>query len=161
MGTPCTVWSRARHNIKNLRKAQIKEQPSVATALFTCRVARECLKHNVKFSSENPQTSRLWEFAPIADLFCEPGVFYVKFDIYVPVRGSLPKVHGLVDKRRDILEAGSKVSWATSACAVSRTRPSEAGREVFAGAYPAGRAVPGVVQTCCGSLWQTGVEKTK
>lgn len=38
LGTPCTVFSRARHNLKNFRKARLKEQQGVALALFTARV---------------------------------------------------------------------------------------------------------------------------
>lgn len=38
LGTPCTAWSKARHNIRNMQKAR----EAVGT-LFTCRIIRECL----------------------------------------------------------------------------------------------------------------------
>ena len=39
MGTPCTVWSIARHNIKNVKAARLKERIGVQLATFTARVA--------------------------------------------------------------------------------------------------------------------------
>ena len=68
LGTPCTVWSRARHNIRDIAKARKKERQSVALALFTCRVIRECIKRGVIFSLENPFSSRLWQFGPVLQL---------------------------------------------------------------------------------------------
>jgi len=80
LGTPCTAWSRARHGIRNVAKARYKEQLAVATAIFTCRVIRECLKHGVAFTLENPLSSRLWEFKPIQDILSHKNVFMVVFD---------------------------------------------------------------------------------
>ena len=80
LGTPCTAWSRARHGIRNVAKARYKEQVAVATAIFTCRVIRECLKHGVAFTLENPLSSRLWEFKPIQDILSHKNVFMVVFD---------------------------------------------------------------------------------
>lgn len=81
LGTPCTAWSRARHGIKNLQKARSKEQHAIATALFTCRVIRECLKRGVAFSLENPSSSRLWQFQPLLDIIADKRVFFVHFDM--------------------------------------------------------------------------------
>ena len=81
LGTPCTAWSRARHGIKNLQKARLKEQHAVATALFTCKVIRECLKRGVAFSLENPSSSRLWQFQPLLDIIADKRVFFVHFDM--------------------------------------------------------------------------------
>ena len=79
IGAPCTVWSRARHNIKNLFKARKKEAVGVALALFTVEVIRECLASQVHFSLENPQTSRLWEFGPVRDLFRDKRICFFTF----------------------------------------------------------------------------------
>eukprot|EP00973_Karenia_brevis_P000823 114187-Karenia_brevis.AAC.1 len=37
MGTPCTVWSSARHNITNEKRARYKERVGVSLALFTAK----------------------------------------------------------------------------------------------------------------------------
>eukprot|EP00959_Pyramimonas_sp_CCMP1952_P063139 1319538-Pyramimonas_sp.AAC.1 len=63
-GTPCCVWSRARHGIANYEKAACKERVGVALALFSCRVAYECSRNGVFWSIENPRSSRLWDFDP-------------------------------------------------------------------------------------------------
>eukprot|EP00438_Fugacium_kawagutii_P017186 Skav215700 [mRNA] locus=scaffold3538:124321:127815:+ [translate_table: standard] len=81
LGTPCTAWSRARHNIKNLKAARRKEAEAIATALFSVRVIRECLKRGVKFSLENPLSSRLWEFLPIQQLFSDKRMYLVTLDM--------------------------------------------------------------------------------
>ena len=75
-GAPCTVWSRARRNLKNFRKARQKEAMGVALALFIASAIRLCLACNVVFTLENPQTSRLWEFGPIQDLFKNPKTHF-------------------------------------------------------------------------------------
>ena len=79
MGTPCCVWSRARHFIKNHEKARHKERIGVALALFSCRVAYECSRNGVFWSIENPRTSRLWDFDPVRELGDLPDVFRVLF----------------------------------------------------------------------------------
>ncbi len=46
-GTPCCIWSRARRNIKNFRKARRqKERHGVACALTTASMTRLCLHHH-------------------------------------------------------------------------------------------------------------------
>lgn len=80
-GTPCCIWSRARHNIRNFRKARQKERHGVACALFTARMIRLCLRHGVMLSLENPYSSRLWEFLPIQDLFRDRRISFVKWDM--------------------------------------------------------------------------------
>ena len=81
LGTPCTVWSRARHGIRNIFKSRLKEQYGVACALFTCRVIKECLKRGVIFTLENPTSSRLWQFKPIEDLFRYRQICFITFDL--------------------------------------------------------------------------------
>eukprot|EP00435_Cladocopium_sp_Y103_P061503 s490_g23.t1 len=80
LGTPCTAWSRARHGIVNFKKARKKEHFAVATALFSVRVIRECIKHGVRFTLENPTSSRLWQFKPIEDLFTRRDICFFTFD---------------------------------------------------------------------------------
>ena len=81
LGTPCTAWSRARHNIQNFRKARRKEHQAVATALFTCRVIQECLKRGISFSLENPFSSRLWQFGPLVELMKNKSIRFVTWDM--------------------------------------------------------------------------------
>jgi hypothetical protein len=68
LGTPCSVWSRARHNIVNQARARHKENIGVELALFSAVVAHTCEQHAVFWSIENPRNSRLWDFDPIAEL---------------------------------------------------------------------------------------------
>ena len=79
LGTPCTVWSRARHNLKNWQKARDKEAKGVACAIFTAVVIRLALALGIKFTLENPQSSRLWKFGPIAQIFSDRRVYFYTF----------------------------------------------------------------------------------
>lgn len=81
LGTPCTVWSRARRNIRNFKRARQKERQGIAFALFSCRVIRECLKRNIAFTLENPKTSRLWQFSPLAELMKDRRVGMLEWDM--------------------------------------------------------------------------------
>lgn len=81
VGTPCTAWSRARHNIKDFRKARRKEHLAVATALFSHRVITLCLKRGIWFSLENPFSSRIWEFLPMQGIFKDNRCHFVRFDM--------------------------------------------------------------------------------
>ena len=83
LGTPCTVWSRARHNLnKNLFKARRKEAIGVSLALFSACVIRQCLISGIMFTLENPQSSRWWEFGPIRDLFMDKRVCFFTFHMF-------------------------------------------------------------------------------
>jgi len=79
MGTPCTVWSIARRGVKDLAKAERKEALGVNFALFSAEVAREATRAGVLWSIENPKSSRLWEFGPIAGLASLVGTRFVHF----------------------------------------------------------------------------------
>ena len=68
MGTPCVIWSRARHNIQNHRKARARERIGVQLAALSARIAWLCLDLGIGFSIENPRSSLLWSFAPIQQL---------------------------------------------------------------------------------------------
>ena len=81
LGTPCTAWSRARHNIKDFRKARRKEHLAVATALFSHRVMTLCLKRGIWFSLENPFSSRIWEFLPLRGFFKDDRCHFVRFEM--------------------------------------------------------------------------------
>ncbi len=79
MGTPCTVFSRARRGITNLDKARLKERIGCELAFFSCEVARLCHKLGIGWSIENPQTSRLWEVDQVSELRLLSGVEVVDF----------------------------------------------------------------------------------
>eukprot|EP00438_Fugacium_kawagutii_P028530 Skav222527 [mRNA] locus=scaffold2875:78605:82075:+ [translate_table: standard] len=79
MGTPCTVFSRARRGITNLTKARRKEMIGCELAFFSSEVARFCSHRNIFWSIENPRSSRLWEFPAIQELLSLEGVHYVDF----------------------------------------------------------------------------------
>ena len=70
LGTPCTIWSRTRHNIKDVKKARAKERVGVQLATFSVRVAWRCLDAGVGFTIENPRSSLIWSFGP-CNSFCE------------------------------------------------------------------------------------------
>jgi len=66
LGTPCTIWSRARHAIKQHEIARAKEQLGIRFALFSSILIRKLLDRNKYFTLENPWGSLLWRFEPIA-----------------------------------------------------------------------------------------------
>ena len=68
MGTPCTIWSIARRGIKNLEKAREKERVGVLLALFSCEVIQMCIRIGIFWVLENPQTSKLFQFAPVVEI---------------------------------------------------------------------------------------------
>ena len=79
IGTPCTVFSRARHNIRNHTKARARERIGCELAFFSAELARFCHAHGVSWTIENPESSRLWEFEAIVELSLLPGVHKVRF----------------------------------------------------------------------------------
>ena len=81
LGTPCSAWSIARRGVKNLRKARNKELIAVELALFSAEIVTECARNGVRWSIENPRSSRLWAFDPIARLLALPGAHYIYFDM--------------------------------------------------------------------------------
>lgn len=80
-GTPCTVWSCARRNVADSVKNREKERNGVALAVFTARAIQACSEAGVRWSLENPATSRLWQFPVIASLSQLPNSRYVRFDM--------------------------------------------------------------------------------
>ena len=77
LGTPCTVFSIARHGITNTARARERERIGCELAFFTAELCRTATSLGIKWSIENPTTSRLWEFPAIRDLQCLPGVQFV------------------------------------------------------------------------------------
>ena len=60
LGTPCTVFSAARHGIRNFQRAQDREREGLEFALFTAEVIETCNRYHVYWSLENPQRSKLF-----------------------------------------------------------------------------------------------------
>ncbi|CAE8678756.1 unnamed protein product, partial [Polarella glacialis] len=81
MGTPCTVWSRARHGLTNMARARAKETVGVELALFSVAVARLASSLNIWWSIENPRSSRLWHFHPVSELLQLPHTHWFHWDM--------------------------------------------------------------------------------
>ena len=60
LGTPCTRWTTARTTGRK------EPQNSLTLAVFTARVLRTCRQCGIKVSLENPSTSKLFSWPPIA-----------------------------------------------------------------------------------------------
>ena len=80
IATPCTVFSRARHNIRNLVRAQEKERTGIELAIFTAELIFTCSRFNILWSLENPWTSRLFEVPVLSELLGRPGVRQLRVD---------------------------------------------------------------------------------
>ena len=79
MGTPCTVFSRARRSITNFLKARKKEMIGCELAFFSAELAIYCHNNKIYWSIENPRSSRLWEFPAILGIMSLDGVHCVDF----------------------------------------------------------------------------------
>ena len=79
LATPCTVWSSARQGIRNHAKTREKERVGVDLVLFSVEVIKQCLRHHVLFSLENPRSSKLSSCRPVADIMQLSEVFAVDF----------------------------------------------------------------------------------
>ena len=142
LGTPCTVWSVARKGITNHRKARAKELLGVDMAIFSSEVIRECRRCRVAWSLENPATSRLFKFDPIACAFDSADTTSVQFDMCMhgathkkPTRlwTSVPELARLAraccgGHKHEVLQGTERVWTASGYKWQSRTRA--------AGAYP-------------------------
>lgn len=80
LGTPCTVFSRARHFIRHIPRAREKERIGLELALFSAEVIALCNRYKVQWSLENPRHSRLFEVPILADLLQQPFVHVVDMD---------------------------------------------------------------------------------
>jgi hypothetical protein len=65
-GTPCAIRPLARGGITDLCKARAKEHLGIELPLFIAEASRECSRCGVSWSLENPKTSCLFSFPPIA-----------------------------------------------------------------------------------------------
>lgn len=79
MGTPCTVFSRARRNITNHVKSRKKELVGCELAFLSAELAIFCHHNGIFWSIENPRSSRLWEFPAILNVMSLQGVHCVDF----------------------------------------------------------------------------------
>ena len=129
MGTPCSVWSIARRGINNLQKARTLEVLGVDFALFTSEVVRECFRCGLKFTVENPATSKIWSFDPIAHLAALPGVFHIDFDMC--------EFHVNHKKPTRLLTNMISLKSLSKRCSHARSHPALKGSATTkAGAYP-------------------------
>lgn len=81
LGTPCTIWSQARRNVKDSARTRAKECVGVELALFSAEVIHTCIAHGVQFSIENPRFSKLFGFEPLAKAIASGRHFVVDFDM--------------------------------------------------------------------------------
>lgn len=81
MGTPCTIWSRARHNVKDSPATRLKEETGIELALFTCEVIRRCNSHGIPYALENPRSSKLFMFEPLVMSICQGPNQAVDFEM--------------------------------------------------------------------------------
>eukprot|EP00438_Fugacium_kawagutii_P034634 Skav232689 [mRNA] locus=scaffold2892:36534:39881:+ [translate_table: standard] len=81
LGTPCTIWSRARHNVKNSARTRIKEETGVEMALFSSELIETCIDYGIPYALENPRSSRLFHFQPILQAISRGPHYVVDFDM--------------------------------------------------------------------------------
>ncbi len=107
LGTPCTVFSRARHGIKHMERAREKERVGVELALFTSEIIQTCNRYGVKWSLENPRHSRLFEVPTLTPLLFNPKVHRVDLDFCrygerykkpTSIFTNIPEMQGLASK---------------------------------------------------------------
>ena len=80
LGTPCQIWSIARRGIRNHVRARARERLGVEFAL-SASLCHILSRRGCYWSVENPRTSRLWNFDPIARLRGLANVVEVNFDM--------------------------------------------------------------------------------
>lgn len=81
LGTPCTIWSRARHNVKDSASTRHKEEVGIELALFSSEVIRRCIAHGVPYVLENPRSSKLFMFEPLVTSICQGPNRAVDFEM--------------------------------------------------------------------------------
>ena len=76
-GTPCTSWSLANsQGASSERKAL-----GLACARATVRLLRACRLHGVRIMLENPWSSQLWRWRPLARELARAGAAVLRFDM--------------------------------------------------------------------------------
>lgn len=81
LGTPCTVFSRARRFIRHKQRAEEKERVGVELALFTAEVIMTCNRYSVTWSLENPRSSRLFQMPFLGTLLSSKDSHVVDIDL--------------------------------------------------------------------------------
>lgn len=81
LGTPCTIWSQARHNVKESHATRCKEEIGVELALFSAEIIRTCNQYHVGYALENPKNSKLFKFEPIVRAIASGNNFVVDLDM--------------------------------------------------------------------------------
>ena len=81
LGTPCPIWSRARHGVRNTLRNLAREAEGVELALFTCEVILARNKNRIPWALENPKSSRLFTFEPLVKAMHTGPLFEVNFDM--------------------------------------------------------------------------------
>ena len=79
-GTPCTVFSRARHFIRNRQRAEEKERVGIELALFTAEAIATCQRYSVDWSLENPRYSRLFQLPLLSHVVRSKDCYCVDVD---------------------------------------------------------------------------------
>lgn len=81
LGPPCTIWSQARHGVKESAATRAKEETGLELALFSCAVIRLCQQLGIPFVLENPQSSKLFTFEPLVTALHTGFCTHVDFDM--------------------------------------------------------------------------------
>lgn len=81
LGTPCTIWSRARHNVVDSIATRIREETGIELALFSCEVIRHCIRNNAPYALENPRSSKLFQFEPLVQAVATGPFRFIQFDM--------------------------------------------------------------------------------
>ena len=81
LGTPCTVFSRARRNITRKEAARAKEILGCELATFTVEACMVASEYGVGWSIENPQSSRIWEFPMFDALYGMSDLHIIDLDL--------------------------------------------------------------------------------
>ena len=97
-GTPCTAWS-----VTTASTSKPKHEALGLTAIrVTLRLVAECFRHNVFWTLENPWSSGMFRYAPVARLLRRPSVAHAYIDMCeyqahykkpTAVIGTLPELH--------------------------------------------------------------------
>ena len=113
LGTPCTVFSRARHNLRNLERARERERVSLELAWFSAEVIKICKDYGIYWSLENPRGSRLFQLPILAEQlvdacvvdfdFCQYGESFKKPTRIITSLGTLSKLQRLCNHRKHIV----------------------------------------------------------
>ena len=99
MGPPCTRWSTAR---TTGRAGNATDRDGMTCARFSVRVLQACRAHEVYYTVEQPRSSGMWRWPPLARCLRLDGAFEVHFDTCqygAPSRkpttfcGTLPGLH--------------------------------------------------------------------